>query len=50
MDIEGDEYPALSAITDENLNKIRILVLEIHDLRHLRNYSFIKYLSKFFLG
>ena len=48
MDIEGDEYPVLSAITDENLNKIRILVLEIHDLRHLRNYSFYKIFEQVF--
>jgi len=48
MDIEGDEYPVLSAITDENLNKIRILVLEIHDLRHLRNYSFYKIFKQVF--
>ncbi len=46
MDIEGDEYATLSAISDENLNKIRILVLEIHDLRHLRNYSFYKIFEK----
>ena len=42
MDIEGDEYLALSAITDQNLDKVRILVLEMHDLRHLRNYSFYR--------
>ena len=48
MDIEGDEYLTLSAISDENLNKIRILVLEIHDLRHLRNYSFYKTFEKVF--
>ena len=48
MDIEGDEYTVLSAISDENLNKIRILVLEIHDLRHLRNYSFYKIFKQVF--
>lgn len=46
MDIEGDEYLTLTSISDENLNKIRILVLEIHDLRHLRNYFFFQTFEK----
>ena len=46
MDIEGDEYLTLTSITDENLKKIRILVIEIHDLRHLRNYFFFKTFEK----
>ena len=46
MDIEGDEYLTLASISDENLNKIRILVLEIHDLRHLRNYFFFRTFEK----
>ena len=46
MDIEGDEYLILTSITEENLKKIRILVIEIHDLRHLRNYFFFKTFEK----
>ena len=32
MDIEGDEYSVLTSISEENLNKIRIFVIELHDL------------------
>ena len=46
MDIEGDEYLTSTSISDENLNKIRIFVLEVHDLRHLRNYFFFKTFEK----
>ena len=46
MDIEGDEYLTLASLSEENLKKIRILVLEIHDLRHLRNYFFFKTFEK----
>lgn len=49
MDIEGDEYLTLSSMSDKNLKKIRILVIEIHDLRHLRNYSFFKTFEKVLL-
>ena len=49
MDVEGDEYLILSSISDKNLKKIRILVIEIHDLRHLRNYSFFKTFEKILL-
>ena len=46
MDIEGDEYSVLTSITDKNLNKIRILVIELHDLRNLRNNFFFKTFEK----
>tara|TARA_B100001057_G_scaffold497053_1_gene600167 strand:+ start:1027 stop:1803 length:777 start_codon:yes stop_codon:yes gene_type:complete len=46
IDIEGDEYLTLTSISEQNLNKIRILVIEIHDLRHLRNYFFFKSFEK----
>jgi len=46
MDIEGDEYSILNSISEENLYKIRILVIELHDLRHLRNYFFFKTFEK----
>lgn len=46
MDIEGDEYLTLTSISEQNLKKIRILIIEIHDLRHLRNYFFFKSFEK----
>jgi hypothetical protein len=46
MDIEGDEYLNLASISEKNLNKIRILVIEIHDLRNLRNSFFFKTFEK----
>ena len=46
MDIEGDEYLTLGSVSEENLKKMRILVLEIHDLRNLRNYFFFKTFEK----
>ena len=49
MDIEGDEYLTMASISEKNLKKIRILVLELHDLRHLRNYFFFKTFRKVIL-
>jgi len=46
MDIEGDEYLTLASLSEENLKKIRIFVIEIHDLRNLRNYSFFRIFEK----
>ena len=46
MDIEGDEYLTLASLSEENLQKIRIFVLEIHDLRNLRNHFFFKTFEK----
>tara|TARA_B100000902_G_C27204641_1_gene860933 strand:+ start:395 stop:1171 length:777 start_codon:yes stop_codon:yes gene_type:complete len=46
MDIEGDEYLTLASLSEVNLKKMRILVLEIHDLRNLRNYFFFKTFEK----
>lgn len=48
IDIEGDEYAILSNISDENLKKVRILVIELHDLRNLRNHSFLQLFEKIF--
>ena len=48
IDIEGDEYAVLSNISDENLKKVRILVIELHGLRNLRNYSFLDLFEKIF--
>ena len=48
MDIEGDEYLTLASISQENLKKIRIFVLEIHGLRNLRNQFFFETFEKVF--
>lgn len=40
IDIEGSEYEALLNIDEENLKKTRILIVEFHSLRDLRNKSF----------
>ena len=37
IDIEGDEYITLANINDQNLKKIRILIIEFHGLRNLRS-------------
>ena len=41
IDIEGDEYINLASISNKKLTKVRILIVEFHDLRNLKN-SFIK--------
>ena len=46
LDIEGDEYGSLIDISEENLKKVRILVIEFHDLRNLRNNLFLKLFDK----
>ena len=48
IDIEGDEYPILANISDHNLRKVRILIIEFHDLRNLRNNSFFSFFEKIF--
>ena len=55
MDIEGSEYEVISAITDENLKKMKILIIEFHSLEYSGNplvynviRSSIEKLSKFF--
>ena len=45
LDIEGDEYSSLINLDEKKLSKIRILVLEIHDLRNLRSKFFFKTFS-----
>jgi len=40
IDIEGSEYETLLNISDENLEKTRILIVEFHSLRDLRNKAF----------
>ena len=46
LDIEGDEYASLIDISKENLKKVRILVIEFHDLRNLRNDIFLNLFDK----
>ena len=46
IDIEGDEYASLIDISEENLKKVRILVIEFHGLRNLRNNLFLNFFDK----
>ena len=46
LDVEGDEYASLIDISEENLKKVRILVIEFHDLRNLRNDIFLNLFDK----
>lgn len=46
LDIEGDEYASLIDISEQNLKKVRILVIEFHDLRNLRNDIFLNLFDK----
>ena len=48
IDIEGDEYAILSNISEENLKKVRILVVELHGLRNLRSHIFLDLFEKIF--
>ena len=42
LDIEGDEYSNLIDLDEKKISYIRILILEIHDLRNLRSPFFFK--------
>ena len=42
IDIEGSEFDSLLNISDDILKKVRILVVEFHSLRDLRNKSFYR--------
>ena len=45
MDIEGGEYEVINAITEENLKKMKILIIEFHSLEYSGNpliYNMIK--------
>ena len=46
IDIEGDEYMNLASITYEKLMKVRILIIELHDLRNLKNLIFLRNFDK----
>ena len=43
IDIEGGEYELLHAITEKNLDKFKILVIELHNLTAVNNQVFHKY-------
>ena len=42
MDIEGDEYINLINLNEDKFQNIRIMILELHDLRNLRSVFFYK--------
>ena len=46
LDVEGDEYASLIDISEKNLKKVRVLVIEFHDLRNLRNDIFLNLFDK----
>jgi len=46
IDIEGDEYMNLASIEHEKLAKVRILIVEFHDLRNLKNLIFLRNFDK----
>lgn len=48
VDIEGDEYENFISLSDNYFKKIRILVIELHDLRNLRSKFFRKIFDKIF--
>ena len=37
LDVEGDEYEILSSISENNLDQIKILIVEFHDLEYSGN-------------
>jgi len=42
MDIEGGEYPTIINMSDELLNRCKIIVIEFHRLQHLWNKAFFE--------
>ncbi len=42
MDIEGSEYGVINSISNSNLEKIKIMVIEFHHLQFLNNEVFLK--------
>ena len=43
LDIEGSEYEVLHAISEKNLRRFDILIVEMHNLFMLNNQIFYKY-------
>jgi len=48
LDIEGDEYQNLISLENNKFEKIRILIIEFHNLRDLRSKFFMKIFNKIF--
>lgn len=40
MDIEGAEWPVLEEATEEDLQKLQIIILELHNLQNLQSHEF----------
>jgi hypothetical protein len=48
LDIEGGEFPLFNTISDDNLKKIKQLVIEIHGAHHsINNWNILKQLNKY---
>ena len=47
MDIEGSEYEVINSISNSNLEKIKIMVIEFHHLQLLTNEVFLKILFQY---
>jgi hypothetical protein len=45
MDIEGAEYESLISVTQDTLNRFRIIIIEFHSLHEMWNPWFFKYAS-----
>ena len=45
MDIEGSEYEVINSISNENMNKIKIFIIEFHHLQFMTNEVFLENLS-----
>ena len=43
IDVEGSEYEIIHAITENNLQKFDVLVIEFHNLFLVNNQIFYKY-------
>jgi hypothetical protein len=42
MDIEGMEYETILSLSEQNLNSFRIIIIEFHNLREIKNKFFFK--------
>ncbi len=49
MDIEGHEYSSILTMSDEVVNKFRIMVIEFHDLHKIWNKEFFRLVKSVFL-
>jgi len=48
MDIERSEYEVFHSLSEETINRFRIMVIEFHDLDEIWNYPFFKVMSRVF--